>query len=53
MTGFFDEDKPNKVIGIVGSRRRDTKADHLKCIEAFLGEYRQGDTIGVANLIPL
>jgi hypothetical protein len=34
-----------KVIGIVGSRRRDTPEDMEKCRKAFLAVYRPGDTL--------
>jgi hypothetical protein len=34
-----------KVIGIVGSRRRDTDEDHKKVEEAFWSIYEDGDTI--------
>lgn len=34
-----------KVIGIVGSRRRNTPEDFKKCLEAFLKIYEKGDTI--------
>lgn len=35
----------SKVIGIVGSRRRDTIADSGKCFEAFQTIYEEGDSI--------
>jgi hypothetical protein len=34
-----------KVIGIVGSRSRDTGSDLSKCREAFFSIYKPGDTI--------
>lgn len=34
-----------KVIGIVGSRRRDSEADLKKVNDAFLKVYEEGDTI--------
>ena len=34
-----------KVIGIVGTRRRNTSADYNKTEEAFLKVYEKGDTI--------
>lgn len=34
-----------KVIGIVGSRRRDTDDDLEKCRQAFLSIYEEGDTL--------
>ena len=36
---------PTKVIGIVGSRKRDTSADYQLCLKAFRGIYHLGDTI--------
>ena len=37
--------KENKVIGIVGSRRRHTSQDLKLCAETFLSVYNKGDTI--------
>lgn len=34
-----------KVIGIVGSRRRDSAADYVACLAAFRDEYIPGDRI--------
>ena len=34
-----------KIIGIVGSRRRDTESDFRKCEEVFLSIYEEGDEI--------
>lgn len=35
----------SKCIGIVGSRRRDTRDDFLKVTHAFLAVYEPGDTL--------
>jgi len=35
----------SKVIGIIGTRRRDSKKDYLKVRKAFLQIYEEGDTI--------
>ena len=37
--------KENKVIGIVGSRRRAEGSDLASCAKAFLDIYKKGDTI--------
>jgi len=34
-----------KVIGIVGSRRRDNSLDYLECFKAFSEAYEHGDTL--------
>jgi hypothetical protein len=34
-----------KIIGIIGTRRRDSNADYLKVKEAFLKVYEDGDEI--------
>lgn len=35
----------SKVIGIIGSRRRDNKEDLKKVTDAFLKIYQEGDVI--------
>ncbi len=37
--------RPHQVIGIVGSRRRDSEDDYEKCVAAFFNVYRPGDKI--------
>ena len=37
--------KTNKIIGIIGTRRRDTEADYKKTLNAFLRIYKPGDHI--------
>jgi len=40
----LSKNKP-KVIGIVGSRRRDTDEDYRRCLAVFEKVYRKGDRI--------
>jgi len=44
-TGFFPPDHKPKIIGIVGSRRRNSTADEILLEEAFFQVYQPGDRI--------
>jgi hypothetical protein len=42
---FIKKQRQGKTIGIVGSRRRDSRADHRACVKAFNKLYKPGDRI--------